>query len=348
MKKTFWFLVLFFCLSMGLCSAQGVREIVFYNWEDYTDKSLLEDFQKETGIKVILKEFKTQDEMIAELQSQPENYDVILADDQTAGLLEQYRLLAKLDLTKIPSTKFIKPQFNNKVSGQDNKYSVVGPLWGLTGLVINTNFVPAVTDSWAILWDKKYKGKVALFDDFREVMTVLMKYSNFSLNSTNKKELAVAEKNAVLLKENDVQFGDTFENLEKVMNGELWVAQAYSGDVIYKVKDRTDIKFVFPKEGYNVWTDEFAISIDSSHKDEAHKFINFMLEPKNAARTANMFSYPVTIEADAFLNEDNKNNFKRYFTEETLQKGEFVKDIGESETVYNKIFNFLKLKEKKE
>jgi spermidine/putrescine transport system substrate-binding protein len=133
-----------------------------------------------------------------------------------------------------------------------------------------------------------------------------------------------------------------------VLNGELWAAQAYSGDVIAKIKNRTDIKCVFPKEGYNIWMDKITISIDSAHKDEAHKFINFLLEPKNAARTANMFAYPTTIEADVFLNEDNKDNFKKYFSEETLRKGEFVSDIGEAEAVYNKIFNFLKLKEIKE
>lgn len=346
MKRRICLLLFFLCLSMRLCYAQKAKEIVFYNWEEYTDKSLLEDFRKQTGIKVILKEFKTQDEMIAELQSQPENFDVILMDDQSIGLLEQYRLIAPLDLAKIPNAKFIKPQFKGKNLEQDNKYSIAGPLWGMTGIVINTNFVPADTNSWAVLWDKKNKGKIAVLDDCREVMTVLLKYSNFSLNSTNPNELAAAEKNAALLKENDVQFGDTFENIEKVLNGELWCAQAYSGDVINKAKDRTDIKCIFPQEGYNVWMDRITISIDSSRKEEAYKFINFMLEPRNAARTANMFFYPTTIEADVFLNEDNKNNFKKYFSAETLQKGEFAKDIGVSEIDYSRIFNFLKLKEK--
>lgn len=346
MKRMIYFFLLFFCLSMGLCSAQGAREIVFYNWEDYTDKSLLEDFQKETGIKVILKEFKTQDEMIAQLQSQPENYDVLLSDDQTSNLLRQYRLLAKLDLSKIPNAKFIKTKFKSLKLDPRNEFSITGPLYGASGLVINTNFVPADSDSWALLWDKRYKGKIALFDDSREAMSVLLKYANFSLSSTNQKELEVTERNALLLRENDPQFADTFSNIEKVMNGELWAAQTYSGDVIYKAKSRNDIKFILPKEGFNIWVDVLSISIDSVHQDEAHKFINFLLEPKNAARTANLFFYPTTIEAENFLNAENKSNLARFFSEETLRKGEVIGDIGEAEAVYNKIFNFLKLKEK--
>ncbi len=344
MKRNICFLLLVFCLSMRLCYSQGEKAIVFYNWEDYTDKSLLEEFEKQSGIKVILKEFKTQDMMIAEFQSQPDKFDVILTDDQSVILLQQYRLLEKLDLTKIPNVKFLKTQFKTFLSDTRKEFMIVGPLYGATGFVINTNFVPPNADSWAVLWDEKYKGKIALFDDYREAMAAVLKYSKFSLNTINLEELKIAEENAELLRQNDIQFGDTFENIEKVMNGELWIAQAYSGDVIYKAKDRKDIKCVLPKEGFNLWVDSLLISIDSAHKDEAHKFINFLLEPKNAARISNKFSYPTVIEADNFINEENKNNFKKYFTEDNIRKGEFSKDLGGAETRYNKIFNLLKLK----
>ncbi len=345
MKRNICFLLLVFCLSMRLCYSQGEKAIVFYNWEDYTDKSLLEEFEKEFGIKVILKEFKTQDMLISEFQSEPDKYDVILADDRSVNLLQQYRLVTKLDLTKIPNSKFIKTQFKTLLSGTKKEFAIVGPLYGLSALVINTNFVPADADSWAILWDKKYKGKIALFDDSRDGMGAVLKYSNFSLNTVNLKELDIAEENAKLLRENDIQFGDTFENIEKVMKGELWIAQAYSGDIIYKTKGRNDIKCVLPKEGFNLWVDTLAISIDSSHKDEAHKFINFLLEAKNAARIANKFSYPTVIEADNLLNEENRNNLEKYFTKDNIQKGEFFKDLrGDVETKYDKIFNLLKLK----
>ncbi|MCX5694812.1 MAG: spermidine/putrescine ABC transporter substrate-binding protein, partial [Candidatus Omnitrophica bacterium] len=220
--------------------------------------------------------------MLSEIQSAPQEFDVIVATDVTLPLLSQYKLLAELDLTKIPNRKFIKKEFRNIPSDPQGKYGLINT-WGTTGFVINTNFVPADTDSWAVLWDKKYKGKIALLDECREAMTAVLKYSHFSLNTTNHQELEIAKENVLLLKDNQVQFADTLGNLEKVKSGELWIAQVYGGDVATYAKGRKDIKYVYPKEGFTIIVDNLVISADSAHKEEAYQLINFFLEPKNAA-----------------------------------------------------------------
>lgn len=343
-KITCLLILVFFSLSISYNYAQKKNEIVFYNWKDYTNKSILEDFEKEFGIKVVLKEYDTEDVMLPEVQSAPEKYDVIVTSGAAVFPLREYRLLAELDLAKIPNAKFVKKGFKNPSCDPEGKYTMPY-LFGTTGLVINTNFVPADVDSWAILWDKKYKGKIALLDDCRETMAAALKYSHFSLNTIDTGELKIARQNALLLKDNGVQFGETFENLEKVKNGELWIALVYNGDVIYKAKDRKDIKFVLPKEGFNIWVDYFLISADSEKKEEAHKLINFFLAPKNAARSANTFSYASPIEAEAFINKENLSNPNIYPPENVLRRGEFYNSIGEVEGEYIKIFNSLKRKD---
>ena len=333
-------------VNCGFAQTPKAKEIVFYNWKDYTDKSVLKEFEKKFGIKVILKEYETRDMMLSEIQSAPEKFDVIVASDSVSvSILKQCRLLMELDLSKIPNHNFIRERFKNRSYDPENKYSITGVCWGTSGIAINTNFVPADTNSWAVLWNKKYKGKIALMDEYREAMTAVLKYSHFSLNSVDPKEIKIAEENAKLLRDNHVQFGDTFGNLEKVKSGELWIAQTYNGDVIYKAKDRKDIKYILPKEGFDIFADNFVISVDSRNREEAHQLINFLLEPRNAAQYATAFSYATTIDADAFIDKEVLSNPVIYPPQYLLQKGEIFSDLGEAESEYIRIFNLLKQRE---
>ncbi|HRZ86266.1 MAG TPA: spermidine/putrescine ABC transporter substrate-binding protein [bacterium] len=321
------------------------KEIVLYNWKEYTDRSVLDDFEKQYGIKVILKEFETGDMMISEVQSDPGKYDVMVATD-TVLVLKQLRLLAELDLSKIPNSKYIKEKFRTRPVDPENLYSIAGPLWGTSGLVINTDYVPASTDSWAVLWDPRYRGKIALMDEYMDAMIPVLKRSGLSLNTVDPKGLQIAEENARKLRDNEVQFGETLGNLEKVMRGDLWIAQAYSGDVFYKAAGRRNIKYILPKEGFNIYVDTLVISVDSKNKEAAHQLINFLLEPRNAARAAATFSYPPVVEAGAFLEKEFLDNPVIYPPADVLGRGEFYKDIGKAENEYVRIFSMMKQKRK--
>ncbi|MHB0945740.1 MAG: ABC transporter substrate-binding protein [Sedimentisphaerales bacterium] len=339
--------IVFLIICVNYCFAQppATKQIVFYTWKEYIDKSILEDFEKQFDIKVILKEYETRDMMLSEVQSESEQFDVILATDITVPLLIKYRLLAELDLTKIPNRKFIKKQFQNLPLDPDNKYSLAGYLWAFTGLAVNTDFVKENIDSWSALWDKKYKGKIALMDDCHEAMAAVLKYSNFSINTTDHNELAIAEKNAVSLKENEVQFNNTFENIEKVMDGRLWIAQTYNGDFVYKAENITNIRFILPREGVSLTVDNFVISVDSRNKNEAHQFINFLMSPANAARSSTTFFYPTVIEADYLIGKELLKNPVAYPPVKIFRIGNFPEDIGSTESEYVRIFNLLKQKQ---
>lgn len=324
--------------------AQKPREVVFYNWKEYTDKSVIEDFEKQTGIKVVLKEYDTSDMMLSEVQSDPAGFDVISATDDSAALLIKSKLLAELDPSKIPNRTYIKKRFLGLPFDPKNRYSIPGIFWYATGLVVNTNFVSENIDSWAALWDKRYQGKIALLNDSRDAMAAVIKYSGFPLNSVDSKELAIVERNVGLLRENGVRFGDTLDNLDKVLSGELWISQAYSGDMVYKSKGKDHIRYVLPKEGFNVGLDMFVISVDSPHPDEAHQLINFLLEPRNAARAARTFYYPLTVDAEQFLDKEFLDNPVIYPPPEVLKKGEYFGDLGEKENEYMRIFSSMRSK----
>ncbi|MGE0267322.1 MAG: PotD/PotF family extracellular solute-binding protein [Candidatus Omnitrophota bacterium] len=343
MRKLSCFLwLLLFSLFTHPGFAQGEKAVYFYNWYEYTDQAILDDFEKQTGVKVILREYETKDMMLSEIQSEPGGFDVILASDETIPVLIESRLLEELDLSKITGTQHIKKQFRNPPYDPKNKYSVVAGLWGAAGLAINTKFVPADVDSWSVLWDPKYKDKIALMDDNRDAMSAVLKYSRFSVNTTDPQELKKVQENALLLKANGVQFGDTIGNLEKVMSGEWWIAQTYNGDMMTYAGDRDDIKYVYPKEGFSFGLDNLVISIDSPHREEAYQLINFLMKPENVARNSNMFFYPVTIEAEPYLNKEILENPVISPPKDVLQRGEYILDLGETEGEYLKIFHLLK------
>ncbi|MEQ8225563.1 MAG: spermidine/putrescine ABC transporter substrate-binding protein [Candidatus Eremiobacterota bacterium] len=324
-------------------TARKNKTVSFYNWKEFTDLSILRDFTKETSIKANLYEYETMPMMIAEVHSNPGKYDVIVIDGNIVPVMKELKLIEEMELNKLPYYKNIKEEVRKKPFYDHQGTYSVPFLWGTTGLVYNKNYVKENIDSWSVLWDKKYKGKIALMNDTREVMTVLLKVSGYSLNSKDRKELKIAEKHGLLLKENGVQFGDTIGNIEKVMSGELWIAEVYNGDVFYKRGNNKDIKFVNPKEGFNLWADYICLCSDAGNKDEAYKLINYFLRPDISARCTNTFYNVSPIEgAEKYIKKEILENPAVYPSKDIISKGEFYVELGDTNKEYERIFNLLK------
>ncbi len=316
-----------------------VREIILYNWEDYIDKSALDDFEKEFGIKVILIEYDNADQAISNIQSNPQGYDVIITEGRIIEELSQLRLLHKIDLDKIPNFRYIDENFKNLDYDPNNEFSIPY-LWGTTSFAIDTRHVPEDTKSLNVFWDEKYKNKIYLLDDTREAIGVVQKFLGFSLNTKNPEEIKQIEEVAFRLKENGVAFGDTFDNMNKLINGEAWIAQVYNGDVIYSTKDKPEIKYILPEEGFVIWVDNFAISADSTKKEAAHKLIDYLLRPDINARNAEKYSYATpNLEARRYISKESLENPVVYPNNETLKKGEFIISAGIVSPEYQRIFS---------
>lgn len=313
-------------------------KIVLYAWKDYIDSSILEDFEKETDIRVILKEYETSDMAISEVQNHPQDYDVIIAYDYTVDVFKQIRAIQKLDLSKIPNSRAIEQSFV-----RDREYAIPY-LYGTTGFVINTDYVPADTDSWSVLWDPKYKGKIVMLDEFREAIAAVLLYAGYSVSSQNPEELKKAEELVTALKENEPEFGETFSNLEQVVSGEKWIGHVYSGDVVYKASGTDNIKFIFPKEGFVLWCDHFTISSQAQNPEGAHKFINFMVCPDIAARSSSTFFYQAPIKGiQQYVQSDLRGNTIMFPSQDVLKRGQFVVYRGRMDNEYQRIFNLLKM-----
>jgi len=318
--------------------------LALYNWKEYTDLSVLKDFEKETGIKIILYEYETTPMMVGDVRANPGKYDVIIMEGYIVPSMKDLKLIEKLDLNKIQNYKNVKKELIEKpIYDHQGKYSVPH-LWGGTkGLVYNDKFVKEHIDSWKVLWDKKYRNKIALMDEPRNLLIPLLKISGYSLNTKEPNELKIAEKNALLLKKNGVILGDTLGNIEKVMSGEIWIAQAFNGDVFYKAGHRKDIKFVLPVEGSDISCDYTCLSCDSKNKEGAYKFINYLLRPDISAKFANNFFYVSPVfGAEKYIDKKILNNPVVYPPADRMKKGEAFMDIGDIENEYNRIFDLMR------
>ncbi len=319
------------------------RVVRFFNWKDFTDISLLKEFEAETGIRVELLEYETSQEMVAAIQSSPGSYDVICANTEFIPLLSELRLIESLDETALPGLNFLKKEFRDSPFLRHDGLKAVPYLWGTTGLVINTDYVPATTRRWEDLWNPAFAGRIALLDDTREAMMALLKSCGFSANSRDPGELRVAEEKALRLKDNGVRVGETFENIRGVMKGDLWLAQAYSGDVAYLARGMKNIIYVLPVEGFNTWLDCLLLCNDPANRDEAYALLNFILRPEVSSRAALTFYYGTPVEgAEEMMREYDGFDPSLFPQPWMMAEGEFYVELGETNREYERIFQLLR------
>ncbi|MCP4130602.1 MAG: spermidine/putrescine ABC transporter substrate-binding protein [bacterium] len=322
------------------------KKLVFYNWKNYTDISILNDFEKETGITVVLKEFDTANQAIAEIQSNPDSYDLIGVDDGMTPLLKKLKLIRKLDFNKIPNSKYIKKQFRMSFfyAYSKNLAQYAIPYhWGTTGLVINTRFVKEPVNSWGILWNKKYSGKAIVLDDLREAMSVLLNYSGFSLNTKDIAELETAGNRGLGLKKNRILFDDYISAMDKILKEEKWIAQMYNATYLEKASKQKHLKYILPEEGYNLWVTHFSISSDSRRLEAAYRLLNFLLKPEISARSATkLYSATVVQGSEAHMPPELINNPVLLPSPEELKRGEYYQDLGAIINEHQRIFNSIK------
>jgi spermidine/putrescine transport system substrate-binding protein len=346
-------IAVFMLLITGACSQEkdmgpdtqkeppSVRAKVvnLYNWEEYIDQSILDEFEKETGIKVNLKVFNSSEETVAGVQANPLDHDLFCIDGTTRNFFIKNRIVRPLDISKLANAKNVPDELKEQL-----KYGVPY-LSGTTGFVINTKHIPSNTKSVKILWDPKYKGKGVLLNEPRDAMGCVLAYSGFSINCKNPEELKIAERNAVLLKKNGISFGaNSQENLEKVISGEKWIGQVFSDNAGIARIEEKGLKYILPREGFTKWGDTFAMHMNAPNAENAYKFLDFILRPEIAARCANLqYGQTRILGAKKYLDKKLLSNSIVYPSDEDLKNGEAKKEVGPAMSEYMRILHMLKI-----
>ena len=311
------------------CGKDYEAEIIVYNWggpymsEGSNDTlDLNEEFEKKYNIKVTYRTYDSNESMYAKLKNGTSGYDIIIPSDYMVARLISEGMLEKLDFSNIPLfEKNIMPSFKNPTYDPTNEYSVPYS-WGAVGIVYNKKLVKEDVKSWNILWNKKYSDNILMFNNSRDAFAVAQTMLGYSQNTTNKAELkACADK----LKEQKpiVQGYYMDEIYDKMINEDAAIATYYAGDALVMMEENENLAFAYPEEGTNRFVDAFCIPKGSKNKAAAEKYINFMLEAKNALANSEVTGYctPNTA-AFALLDEETKNNKIMYPDQAYLDKCE--------------------------
>ena len=343
--KALMILTFIFVLGLGItgCTNQNQVTLKVYNWGDYIDESVIEDFEKEYGIKVIYDTFATNEDMYVKLKSGGDSYDVAFPSDYMIQRMINEDLLHEIDLNNIPNFKYIDDRFKNLAYDPENKYSVPY-MWGTVGILYNKTMVDEPVDSWKILWDKKYEKQILMLDSQRDSIGITLKMLGYSLNTRNMKELEEAKNKLIEQKPLVLAYvGD--EVKDKMVSGEAAMAVVWSGDAVFATRENTDLDYAIPKEGSNLWFDAMVIPKTSTHKKEAELFINYMCDTEIAFRNTDYIGYSTPhTEAKAMLEPDLLQDKSAYPTDEDLEGCEVFEDLGTALKDYDRIWTEIKAK----
>jgi len=291
--------------SGGLAAEEKVLNV--YNWSDYIAEDTVANFEKATGIKVNYDVFDSNEVLEAKLLTGSSGYDVVVP---TASFLERQikaGVFVKLDRSKLKNYANLDQDILSRVAAHDpgNQYAIPY-MWGTTGFGYNVDKVKAAmpdapVDSWDMLLDPKVVSQLAgcgvtLLDAPTEVFASVMQYLGRDPNGESKEDVKLFEQHMMKVRP-FIKYFHSSQNINDLANGEICVAMGWSGDMLM-ARDRADeakqgvqISYVIPKEGAIMWFDNLAIPADAPHPGNAHRFIDYIMQPKVAAAISNYVFY---------------------------------------------------------
>jgi spermidine/putrescine-binding protein len=321
------------------------KELHVYNWSEYIDPEIYADFEQEFGVKVIEDTFASNEDLLAKLQAGAKGYDVIVPSDYMVSIMNELELLAEINYDNIPNFENIDAKFKDPPYDPGNKYSVPYQ-WGTTGIGYNAELFEDPPDSWAYLFDPavagEYAGRMSMLNDSRETIGAALKYLGYSINSTSEQELEEAKQLLIQQKEWVSAYdSDGFEDL--LAAGEVDIGHGWSGDYFAAAEEAEQVWYIIPKEGGVIWTDNLAIPKSAPSQYTAEAFINYLLRPEVGAKITNYTWYGSPNKAsDEFIDADILEEPAIYPPPEVMDKLEFIRDVGEATSLYDRIWTEIK------
>lgn len=300
-----------------------------YNWDEYIDPQILTGFEEEFDVEINYQTFGDSEDMLAKVRAGPVPYDIVVPTDYVVEIMRREELLAPLDKDNIPNFENVDPLFLDPTYDPGNRYCAPYQ-WGTTGVGYNIQETGGEIQSWGDLFAPEFAGEVAWQNAVRDGLAPILIYLGYSPNTTDPDKIQEA---ADFLKEHSENIAayteDTADNM--LAAGEVDLAQAWNGDIVGMMQDNTDIRYVIPKEGSTIWSDNMCILATAEHKALAEKFINYILDPEVGAVLSNYLHYPSPNKAAIpYLDEDDRNNPAMYPPEEIRSRLFFLSDVGAS------------------
>ncbi|WP_208020384.1 polyamine ABC transporter substrate-binding protein [Vibrio viridaestus] len=272
-------------MSSALLAAnvQAEETLNLYNWGEYINPEVLKKFTEQTGIKVTLDTYSSNEEMLAKLQAGAKGYDIVFPSVHMQDIMAQLGLLEKTNINEYAGFSHIDKSFLKAKSDPKGEYCLPYA-WGTVGIVYNKKQV-AKLDSWDDFFKlPEQNKKIAMLDEMREVISVGLIKNGKSVNTTDRDDLKLAQDYIIKQKPHVSSF--TYDSIPLVQSGDIAAAQWYVGAMLYVFQHPDDLAYVIPKEGATMYQEDMCVLKSAPNKDNAKKFLEFFTQPEIAALNA--------------------------------------------------------------
>ncbi|OAI49274.1 spermidine/putrescine ABC transporter substrate-binding protein [Gammaproteobacteria bacterium SCGC AG-212-F23] len=334
-------LILFF--STAALADENILNV--YAWSGVIPDFIIQQFEKETGIKVNFSTYDSNETMYTKLRANPRaGYDIIEPSSYYIDRMRRQQMLEPLDKKQLSHYKNINSLFLKTHYDPEDKYSIPF-IWGATGIAVNKSaFDPKTITRWSDLWKKIYLNQLMLLNDSREVFSVALITLGRSINETEPKQIKEAYQKLKELLPN-VKLFNSDATISILIDEDATLGMAWNGDTFKASLENPHLTFIYPKDGFVIWVDTFAIPRNAPHQTNAYRFLNFMLRADVAKKIALDNNYPTAnLAAQNLLPNSIKHNPIIYPSREVLKRGEFQRDMSDVALgVYEKYWEKLKM-----
>ena len=329
------------CGSKSSAGKNG--ELNIFIWTEYVPDSVIEKFEEETGIKVNVSTYSSNEDMLAKVKSESEGtYDIVQPSDYMVEQMASQGMLEELKTDELKNLSNIGESYLNPSYDPGNKYSVPYQ-GGVAGIAVNTSKVKKDITSYDDLFDSSLKNSIVALDDYRAVIGMTARSMGYSMNETDPAVLSKIQDKLLTLK-NNVKLYDSDSPKSALISGDCTVGYVWSAEIALAMEENPDIKVVYPTEGAYLFMDNWAIPKGAKNYDNAVKFIDFMLDAENAQMVLEEFPYlsPNTKAVEA-MGEDYSKNEAKNPPAEVIKKGEYVKNLdADTLKIYDEMWTKLK------
>ena len=315
------------------------QQLYVYNWGEYIDPQVIDDFEKEYQIDVIYETYDSNETLYTKLKNHTSRYDVVFPSEYMVDKMNQEQLLLPIDYEKISNIKDIDSRLIN-VSGTNPDTHVSVPyFWGTVGIIYDQTKTDLTFDSWEDLWDPSLENQVILVDSVREAMGFSLQSLGYSVNSLDPKQLKLAQNKLMTLRPNiKAIIGD--EILQIMPADEATAAITWSGSARNMIKQNPNLAYAIPQEGTNIWVDSAVIPNTCGNIEGAHQFINYLMDANVSKLNSEYVGYSTTNLKTQEMFKENGTYDPLFYPDESITKNfEFYRNLSPQDTMlYNDLF----------
>ncbi len=338
------FLVYLGFIHLGSVPVFAKEQLNIFIWSEYLPESVVSDFEQRFDCKVVIDNYESSESMLAKIQAGGSDlYDIAVPSDETMAVLAGQGLLARLDHAKLPNLANLEGRFRELPYDSGNQFSVAFQ-WGTFGIFARKSGKAKLEESWSVFFDpQKQPGPIMLIDSPTDLIRAALTFKGYDFDSTKHAELKVIRDLLIETKKRSLGFENPVAGRNSVLNKTARAAMVYNGDGARGMAEDPDTYYFIPREGSLIWVDNLVILKKAPHRDLAHKFINFILDPEIGARISNEFQFASpNREARRLIKPELLANTVIYPTEETMRRLKYAKNLGRNARLHDQLWTSVK------